>query len=224
MVALSKQPAECLYAGGKRVNWRNPPKANAKCLWSKRSMYGKKVYGSFRTICFLNRLNNLAIDKYGRGIEVIQPPYNTTVAASAGTHDEDACADIYIPGVGWWEQQRFFRANGFGCWYRHRPLFGNHIHGFVLPPMSGKVRSDDFRDGHFEVGKYVDGGISTSGRKYTSSQVDDYWNHAFGLSGQHGRNSDKSWFPKNIGATIFNLNAYVAKRAAAQKAGHKIAS
>jgi hypothetical protein len=223
MVAIAAQPHEAqIYLGpglpGRKIDWANPPKPTRRCVWSKRATNGKRVTGSFRTICHLNRLNNLAIDKYGVGIEVIQPPYNTGVRASAGTHDYDATYDVYIPGVSWWEQQRFFRANGCGGWYRHPPLFGNHCHMFTLPYREGKSISDDWMVFGFKVGKYMDGGWSLYRRSVASSQIADYYAHAFGLSGAHTPGSDRSWFPANIEATIFDLGAYVAKRAASPKA------
>lgn len=207
--------AEVLFLDGHKVNWKNPPEGNKKMKWSKKTYNGKTVFGSFRTICHLNRLNTLAVRRFGREIVVLQGPFNTTVAASAGTHDFDACLDVYIPGVGWWDQQRFFRANGFGCWYRHPPAFGNHIHGFTLPPHSGSSVADDFRRHGFKVGIYVDGGYSTRGGLVTSSQLLDYYNHAFGLSGMHNKGSDRSWFPRNIESTIFNLKNYVERQRAA---------
>jgi len=196
-----KQPHEVTYLNGKAIDWTKPPKPNDKVRWSKKTTGGKAVTGSFRHICHLNRLNNLALRRYGREIEIIQSAYNTTVAASAGTHDYDATVDLYIPGVGWWEQQRFFRANGLGCWYRHPPLFGNHIHGFTLPVPEGKYRGDDFKMQGTKVGVYVPG------------QLEDYYNHAFGLANQHRAGSDNSWFPKSIEATVFDLDKYVARRA-----------
>lgn len=189
--------AEALYLNGTKINWNRPPRATTLVKWSKRTMYGKTVKGSLRTICHINRLNNLSKSKYGKEIVIIQPPYNTTIAASAGTHDYDCCVDLHIPGVGWWEQQRFFRANGLGCWYRYPPSFSNHIHGFTLPIPEGRVRRDDFAT---RVGVYVPG------------QLEDYYNHAFGLAGKHTPGSDRSWFPRNIDDTVFDLNAYIRKR------------
>lgn len=203
---------EVLNLQGRPINWNDPPRATHHVKWSKKTMYGHDVIGSLRTICHLDRLNTLAKRHFDTYLIVIQPPFNTTVAASAGTHDFDACADVYIPGVGWWDQQRFFRANGFGCWYRHPPSFGNHIHGFTLPPHSGEKRSYDFYRSGFKVGIYVDGGVSTRGSVVTSSQIDDYYNHAYGLSGQHDPGSDKSWFPKTIHTTIFDLTAYIRRQ------------
>lgn len=201
--------AEVRLLSGRKVNWAHPPKANAKC---KLTLNGHAYTAGFRTLCHLNMTNNKAKKKFGHGVVVLQPPFNKSVGASAGTHDFDSVWDIYIPGVGWWDQQRFFRSLGWGIWYRHPPLFGNHEHGFTLPPRRSFARLG------IKVGKYIDGGISIGGHKVTSSQLDDFYNHAFGLSGQHGHGSDKSWFPKDIDATIFNLKAYVQNRARKQSA------
>lgn len=205
--------AEVRLLSGRKIDWNNPPRANAKCMWSRRDSDGDKVYGSFRSLCALNRANNLAIRKYDQQILVYQGAYSTRVAASAGTHDLDACYDLGKLGDSWWESQKFYRLCGIGGWYRKPPTFMNHYHGFVLPPHSGRV-SDDYDEAGIKVGKYVDGGISTVGRLVTSSQLVDYYNHAFGLSGQHKPGSDRSWYPKNIPDTIFSLRAYIERRAA----------
>lgn len=201
---MAGYPHKILGLGGKPINYKNPPKPTDLVLWSKKTQGGKQIKGSFRTIAAFDRLNRRSIKKYGKEIVILQASYNSTVALSAGTHDEDACMDWYTPGVSWWEQQRFARALGFGCWYRHPPKFGNHIHGFPVPPKSGTERKDDFADNGFEVGIYVPG------------QLDDYYRQAFGLAGQHKTNSDPSWHPGDqpggVGATIFNLKAYVATR------------
>lgn len=202
---MAKRQAEVLWLGGRPINWQKPPKPQRKVLWSKRTMFGGKVIGSYRHIAHLDRLNTLALRKFGVGIVVIQAAFNTTVEASKGTHDEDMVVDVFIPGVSWWDQQRFFRANGLGCWYRHPPLFGNHIHGFTLPPREGKTIADDFSVHGFEVGIFVPG------------QLVDYYSHAFGLAGAHEPNSDKSWFPPNIEATIFDLEKYTRNRARNQR-------
>lgn len=171
------------------------------CRWTKETMYGRSIKGSFRTLCHMNRLNNLSLRRFGVQIVIIQSDWNTTVAASAGTHDRDSVWDCYIPGVSWWEQQRFFRANGFGCWYRHPPMFGNHLHGMTLPVPEGRSRGDDFAARGFRVGVYVPG------------QLEDYYNHAFGLSGMHSPGSDRSWYPRDIRDTVFDLSRYVKCRA-----------
>jgi hypothetical protein len=191
----SRREAE--YLDGRRIDWDDPPNSTKIVRWSKRDTSGRVVKGSLRTICHLNRLNNLALNRHGVEIEIIQPPYNTTVAASAGTHDFDCCVDLYFPGLAWYTQQRFFRANGLGCWYRHPPLFGNHIHGFTLPKPEGESHLDDFAT---PVGTFVPG------------QLDDYYRHAFGLKNQHDSNLDHSWFPSDINATVFDLGAYIRRR------------
>lgn len=195
-----RQPHEVRRRWGRRINWNRPPPPTKMCRWTKKTMYGQSIKGSFRTLCHLNRLNNLALAKFGKELSVIQSDWNTSVAASAGTHDKDSVWDLYIPGVSWWGQQKFFRANGFGCWYRHAPTFSNHVHGFSIPPQKGTQRADDFADSGFPVGIYVPG------------QLEDYYAHAFGLSGQHTPNSDQSWFPRSIRRTIFDLDKYVARR------------
>jgi hypothetical protein len=204
---------EARLLGGAKIDWNDPPASNARVQWSRKDEKGRAVTGSLRVICHLNRLNNLAVERFSEGVSVIQPPFTTTVDASAGTHDFDACMDIHIPGVDWWAQQRFFRANGLGCWYRHPPAFSNHIHGFALPPREGTVLSDDFAVIGRTVGFLVDGGVSSEGHVVASSQLTDYYNHAFGLKDQHTVNSDHSWFPADIEATIFDLDRYIARRA-----------
>lgn len=208
-----KQPHEVRLLNGGAINWKRPPRPTAMCSWSKKTTSGRPIRGSFRTLCHMNRLNNLALRRFGREISVIQPDWNTTVRASAGTHDFDATWDLWIPGVDPWVQQRFFRANGLGGWMRRPPLFGWHYHGFTLPPREGQSISDDFKVHGFKVGIYVDGGYSSRGRLVTSSQIADYYNHAFGLSNAHTPGSDRTWYPKSIPATIFRLDRYVARRA-----------
>jgi hypothetical protein len=195
-----------LTLAGKPINWANPPKPTDRVMWSKKASNGKKVTGSLRTIAHLDTLDALARAEFGQGLVILQPPYNTGVKASAGTHDYDGCWDGYIPGVSWERQQTFLRKHGFACWWRRPPAFGNHIHGFTLPPREGREVSDDFASHGFKVGKYVDGGYSLYGRKVASSQISDYYNHRNALAG-HAH--DPSWFPSNIAATIFNLDAYI---------------
>lgn len=209
MMFTNQGGAEVLHLDGSKINWHNPPKANAKVQWSRRDTSGRRVTGSFRTIAHINRLNNLTHHKFGKPFQIIQPPFNTSVPASAGTHDYDACIDCYIPGVGWYTAQHFLRANGLGCWVRKPPLFPYHIHGFTIPPQSGKVRADDFRDGGFKVGLYVDGGITLYGNQRSSSQLVDYYQHKNGLA-SHA--ADNTWHPDPISKTIFNLANYVKAR------------
>lgn len=209
-------------ATGKEFRWNSHrPAPNAMAHWSRKSMYGQTVKGSVRHIAHIDRLDRLSMAHFHQHFEIIQPAYNSTVSKSAGTHDLDATIDFHIPGVGWWTQQMFGRKYGLGCWYRPTSsVYGwsNHVHGFTLPPHIGGKFTDDFAQGHFKVGIYIDGGISTKGYKSTSAQIDDYYAEAFGLSGRHTPGSDKSWFPDNKQATIFNLNAYIERRARIQAA------
>jgi hypothetical protein len=203
---------EVRLASGAKIDWKNPPKPNQICSLV---IDGRKVKAGFRTLCHMNRLDYRATKQFGVGITVFQTPFSTSCAASVGTHDYDDVWDLWIHGVSAWDQQRYFRKSGFACWYRHAPLFSNHIHGFTLPPNYGGPVADDFKQAGIKVGKYVDGGFSTQGSLVTSSQIVDYYSRAFGLSGKHGKGSDTSWFPQDIRATIFDLGGYVKQRAAA---------
>lgn len=197
-----------LTLSGKPIDWAHPPKATAKVLWSRRSVSGKRVTGSLYAIAHLDHMNTLSMKKFGQPILVIQPPYNTGVVASAGTHDLDMCSDGYIPGVPWLEAQAFMRANGAGAYYRSPAQgFSPHIHWFTLPPQEGSNVSDDYRASGFEVGKFVDGGYSTVGRKVASSQIEDYYLHRNALAGHA---PDPTWFPSV--QKIFNLDAYITKQ------------
>lgn len=199
-----------LTLAGKAIDWTRPPAPTTKAMWSKRTTSGRPVIGSLRTIAHLDHLDTLARKKYGVGIEVMQGPYNEGVAASEGTHDFDACLDVRIPGVDWYEQQRFFRANGAGAYYRSPAQgFVSHIHYFTLPPREGQSISDDYAVAGFKVGMYVDGGYSLFGRQVASSQIADYYGRRTALAGHA---IDPTWFPPNIEATIFDLLAYVRKQ------------
>lgn len=200
---------EVLRMNGRKVNFARLAKIDydptVRVKWSQKTLYGQTVTGSLRTICHFDRLYTLSLKRFGEPFTVIQPPYNTTVAASAGTHDFDACIDWYIPGIGYWAAQRWGRANGLAGWYRStNTIWSNHLHGFTLPPSpKGDTNHwDDFGAAGFKVGVYVPG------------QLVDYYNHAYGLSGQHEPGSDGSWFPPNIKSTIFDLDQFIERRAA----------
>jgi hypothetical protein len=109
-------------------------------------------------------------------LAIIQPCYNTGVAASAGTHDFDACLDVQIVGMDWWSAQRFLRQCGWAAWLRYPPTFSWHIH-MVSLGYPGRV------------GIYVPG------------QVDDYYAHRSGLVGHV---PDTSWHPDDIAETVFD--------------------
>lgn len=198
---------EVLRLDGEPISWkflhREGFDPTRMVKWSQRTTGGKEIKGSLRTIAFLKRMDDRAQRRFGQGIIVFQGPYNQGVAASAGTHDADAAVDWWIPGIDPWVQQRFARAQGMADWYRHPSLFSNHQHGFPIPPPKGVSRRDDFQENGFEVGLYLGG------------QNEDYWNGAFGLANQHTPGSDKSWRPRDIRATVFNLATYIERRAAA---------
>jgi hypothetical protein len=210
---------------GREFHWASNPPQTTKARWTKKTMYGQTVTGSIRHIAHLDRLNALSVYHYKVGIEIIQPAFNSSVPASKGTHDFDMCVDLHIPGISWWTQQAFFRRYGLGCWYRPtstRYGWSNHIHGFTLPEGKGDV-NDDWYNRHFKVGIYVDGGFSTTGHLVTSSQIHDYYIRAFGLKDMHNPGSDKSWHPAKdmpggVKATVFDFNAYKAKRQKIQAA------
>lgn len=205
-----------LTLAGKPINWSKPPKPTTRVKWSGKTTGGKIVEGSFRSICHLDRLNSLALKKFGVGIQVIQSAYNKSVALSKGTHDFDACFDVWIPGVAGLVQQAFFRANGAGAYYRTsaQGFREEHIHYFCLPPRMGNDVSQDYMRGGFKVGYFVDGGWSTEGHVVGSSQIADYYGHKNALVGHA---PDPTWFPSDIEATIFDLDAYLARQVAKTK-------
>lgn len=200
-----------LTLAGKPIDWANPPKATTRVVWSQRDIYGRAVTGSLRSIAHLDWLNDEAKREFGVGIRVIQPPYNTTVRASAGTHDYDATYDLYIPGIDWLRAQRFFRSRGLGCWVRwyRKGVWNTHIHGFTLPEQEGTYRPDDFALAGFKVGYLIDGGWSTKGRVVAHAQISSYYDHRTGMSGNA---KDGTWFPPNIKNTIFDLSAYIRRQ------------
>jgi hypothetical protein len=132
--------------------------------------------------------------KPGAYIRVIQGCYNTTVAASAGTHDYDACLDVQIVGMTWQEAQDFLRKCGWAAWWRHTGAWASpsswHVHMALLgAPQAG-----------CKVGEYVDGGVSLYGSARASSQYADYQAHRDGLA---DHSIDPTWHPANIAGTMF---------------------
>lgn len=165
---------------------------------------GKTFKASARTAAHLeSTIAALKTKHPAAELRIIQGCYNTTIAASAGTHDGDAVIDFGVTGIDWDDAQAFLRSQGWACWWRHTGTWADqrswHIHAISLGYTN-------------QVGAYVPG------------QVIDYYNHAFGLAGQHTRGSDKSWFPADIKATIFDYPAYAAKEKAAVTATPSIKS
>lgn len=144
---------------------------------------GKTFRAGRRTAAHLEATFAAFAKRFPRGqLRIVQGCYHTGVAASAGTHDKDGVIDFVITGGDWWYAQRLLRELGWAAWYRHTGSWGSpgewHIHAISLGCPG-------------PLGVYVPG------------QIDDYYRHAFGLAGEHGSGSDKSWFPPNINATIF---------------------
>lgn len=125
--------------------------------------------------------------------------YNDTVEASKGTHDKDGVIDFDIVkkngGLAteddYWHVQRWLRNQGWAAWFRHLGTWASrgawHIHSISLGCPG-------------PLGEFVDGGLSTTGRIYTSSQIADYYKHTYGLKDQHTQDADKSAFPGDRGS------------------------
>jgi hypothetical protein len=165
--------------------------------YSQPNIYGRKFKCTKRTAALLDRTKarlkkKAEKDKKNYYIRIIQGCYNTSVAASAGTHDYDACLDVEIVGMSWYDAQRFLRANGWAAWVRTPAQgFSYHIHMIALPPYKLNFVS--------KVGQWVPG------------QVSDYYAHKDGLS-SHG--PDNTWHPDNIRRTVFNYTLYMSIQAA----------
>lgn len=143
-------------------------------------------------------------EEFGREIRVFQGTYNTTVRASAGTHDKDALLDTDFGGLAPLDFVEWMGKHGWFGWYRRCPEFcGNlHWHGGSLPP-GGKIFPQ-------QVGLFVDGGRS-QGRSGYSSQLADWWNGAKGLRGGHtpGSDPDRGRQPSDKTRYIFDFDAYI---------------
>lgn len=117
----------------------------------------------------------------GCTLEILQPPYNTGVEASAGTHDFGAVYDFRIDGMDWLDAQAFLRAYGWAAWWRQPPKFSHHLHAVSLG-YPGRV------------------GV------YVPAQVDDYYNFRSGLAGHV---ADHTWHPADIDSTVFDYDAWL---------------
>lgn len=147
---------------------------------------------------------------------IAQTCYHSGVAASAGTHDFDACFDFIITGLPWRLGQRFLRNAGWAAWWRRTGQWAArsawHFHAVSIPPqLAGRdVTADEVGRAYhrlsIKVGQFIDGGYTTNGRSDSSSQVADYFHRSLGLAGQHEPGEDKTWFPPNIAKTIYAYN------------------
>lgn len=155
--------------------------------YSQPNVYGTKFKTSRRTAAHLDK-TKYKLHKRGKNehLVIIQGSFNTSVPASAGTHDKDAVLDVRIDGMGWYEAQRFLRELGWAAWVRTPAQgFSYHIHMVSLPKYKLKWVAP--------VGEYVPG------------QVNDFYIHEDGLA---GGGHDSTWFPNRIRATIFNYTAW----------------
>lgn len=154
--------------------------ANDKIRYASDTIYGSAAYMGRATGAHLDDTKAaLARAHAGCHLEIIQGGFNTTVAASAGTHDFDGCLDVEIVGMPWDDAQRFLREHGWAAFVRYPPAFGWHIHMISL---------------------------GCTGREgiYVPGQVADYYAHKTGLVGHY---ADNSWHPDDITATIFDYAA-----------------
>ena len=146
--------------------------------YRKPTIWGRSFHCSRRTAAWLDFLQDMLPERCD--LRIIQGCYNTTVSASAGTHDYDAVLDVYVTGLDWYEMQRVIRMWGGAAWWRTPSQgFTHHIHFVVLGYRT-------------RVGIYVPG------------QVQDYYNHRSGLAG-HG--PDPSWHPSP--QFVFDYTRYI---------------
>jgi len=151
----------------------------------------------------------LKVKHPGARLVIKQPCFNTGVEASKHTHDFDGVLDVKIEGLTWTKAQGFLRSQGWAAWHRTPAQgFKHHIHMATIPPgLSGRPSAAQVGAAYqklgIKVGKFIDGGVTTQGKVVATSQIADYFKHAFGLSNHHATNSDTSWFPKDISRTIY---------------------
>lgn len=166
-----------------------------------RTIAGRTFRCSSRTAWHLRwTLWVLALRHPKARLRIIQTCYNTTIAASAGTHDYDAVFDVEILGMDWWQAQRFLRRRGWAAWFRHTgswaPSSYWHIHMVSIPPgLRANPTSSEVLAAYGRLGIRV--GV------YVPGQVDDFYAHALGLKDQHRAGIDDSWYPDSINATVF---------------------
>lgn len=179
---------------------------------------GHTFRASRRTVAHLDYTIKKFKKKFPKArLVIFQTPYHTGVEASAGSHDYDAVFDFgftgYIPGMTerrkWRRFLKFMRNRGWGIWWRRtgywRPRRRWHLHGFTLP-----VGLKSFTT---RVGYLIDGGVSSSGRRWASSQLADYTATPM-LDGLAGHARDDCYKPKDIRATVFNYRRWVERHGA----------
>lgn len=178
---------------------------------------GKTFKASQRTVAHLDwTIRRLRRRWPHARLQIIQTCYHAGVDASAGTHDFDCTFDVRIVGLPWRLAQRFLRNAGWAAWWRHdgqwAPRSAWHIHMISIPPgLAGRdVTADQVGAAYkrigIKVGKYIDGGVTTEGYVFTSSQVRDYFHRSTGLAARHADAADASWFPPNIAKTVYRFD------------------
>jgi len=173
--------------------------AQSDIIWySQTNIYGQKFKCSRRTAAHIDK-TRYRLRKLGEKrkktytLRIIQGSFNTSVSASAGTHDYDACLDVQIIGMDWYEAQKFLRRQGWAAWVRTPAQgFSWHIHMISLPKYKKRFVA--------RVGEWVPG------------QIDAYYAHNDGLAG--GGSPDNTWHPKSIINSIFRYNLWLAEVAA----------
>lgn len=111
-----------------------------------------------RTADMLNR----AEQRLGYGLYILQGSYNSSVGASAGTHDGGGAIDVSVSGVNIDRVVLVLRQVGFAAWYRPtRPgVWNQHIHAIAIgdPELSSGAKQ--------QVTEYYQGydGLAGSGR------------------------------------------------------------
>lgn len=175
---------------------------------------GRTFKASRRTVAHIDATFAAFAQQFPKArLSIIQACYNSTVAASAGTHDRDAVFDfgfsgVLVPGgndaAQWLRLQRFLRNHGWGCWWRHTGTWAAqsawHVHGFSLPVGLATFAT--------QVGEFIDGGQSTLGRVVASSQLADYLTEKDGLAGHA---CDHTWRPSPISSSVFRYVPWVLR-------------
>lgn len=183
--------------------------ASALSVVKTKTIAKRRFKASAWTAAHLQHTLDVLAEKHpGASLHIMQTSFHTGFEPSKGTHDFDGVFDVRIDGLTWAQAQRFLRSQGWAAWHRVPPAFDHHIHMATIPPgLSGRPTPKEvgaaYKKLGIQVGKFIDGGITTHGKVVGSSQIVDYFAHAFGLSGQHTPDSDKSWFPKDIAKTIY---------------------
>lgn len=131
-------------------------------------------------------------------IYVLQGAYNTTVEASAGSHDKDGALDFLIihrtsGARSWVRGQRWVRSQGWADWWRHTGSWHSpsswHHHGISLGVIEAGCPTG------FLIPDQVGDYLATPPRNGLADNARDF-----------------SWHPKNISATVFNYDRWLRQK------------